>query len=195
MVRPVCSSLKCRLPAPIASSMVETALAGWGGRIRTHKCRFQNWPLKCGPNSLHFATFGDQRLFSAELPKSNLHPSPVHSAMNMARRSPLRRGQATLERRLLWIREFESSHPSQAVQSLLFDFRLCRCCRHSRVPNVNRPRTRSCRARSSKSRHGASNTRRSLSTGSSSTAPPSTMWIIYLAGLLDASQSRTMPTG
>ena len=25
-------------------------LAGWGGRIRTHKCRFQNWPLKCGPN-------------------------------------------------------------------------------------------------------------------------------------------------
>ena len=22
----------------------------WGGRIRTHKCRFQNWPLKCGPN-------------------------------------------------------------------------------------------------------------------------------------------------
>jgi hypothetical protein len=28
----------------------ETELVGWGGRIRTHKCRFQNWPLKCGPN-------------------------------------------------------------------------------------------------------------------------------------------------
>jgi hypothetical protein len=41
--------------------------------------------------------------------------TPVQSisAMNMARRSPLRRGQAMLERRLLWIREFESSHPSQ----------------------------------------------------------------------------------
>jgi len=34
--------------------------------------------------------------------------TPVHSAMNMARRSPLRCGQAMLERRLLWIREFES---------------------------------------------------------------------------------------
>jgi hypothetical protein len=89
----------------------ETALRGWGGRIRTHKCRFQNWPLKCGPNSLHFGTFSDQRLFPAELPKSDLHPSPVHSAMNMACRSPLRCGQALLERRLLWIREFEFLPP------------------------------------------------------------------------------------
>ena len=56
---------------------------------------------------------GDQRLFTAELPNSDLHRSPVHSAMNMARLSPLRCGQAMLERRLLWIREFESSHPSQ----------------------------------------------------------------------------------
>jgi hypothetical protein len=31
-------------------------------------------------------------------------------------------GQAMLESRLLWIREFESSHPSQPVRSLLFDF-------------------------------------------------------------------------
>ena len=54
----------------------------------------------------HFGTFSDQRLVPAELPKSDLHPSPVHSAMNMARRSPLRCGQAMLERRLLWIREF-----------------------------------------------------------------------------------------
>ncbi len=30
--------------------IVETARAGWDGMIRTHKCRFQNWPLKCGPN-------------------------------------------------------------------------------------------------------------------------------------------------
>jgi hypothetical protein len=85
--------------------------------------------------SLHFGTFGDQRLFPAELPKSDLHPSPVdsvHSAMNIARRSPLRCGQAMLERRLLWIREFESSHPSQPVRSLLFDLRLCQYCRHSR---------------------------------------------------------------
>ena len=37
-----------------------------------------------------------------------------------------------LERRLLWIQEFESSHPSQPVRSLLFDFRLCANCRHSR---------------------------------------------------------------
>ena len=44
--------------------------------------------------------------------------------MNMARRSPC--GQAMLERRLLRIREFESSHPSQPVRSLLVDFRLCR---------------------------------------------------------------------
>jgi len=57
--------------------------------------------------------------------------TPVQSisAMNMARRSPLRRGQAMLERRLLWIREFESSHPSQPVRSLLCDFRLCKYCR------------------------------------------------------------------
>ena len=41
-------------------------------------------------------------------------------------------GQAMLERRLLWIREFESSHPSQPVRSLLFDFRLFANCRHSR---------------------------------------------------------------
>src|SRR6478672_9162257 len=75
--------------------------------------------------SLHFGTFGDQRLFPAELPKSDLHPSPVHSvhsAMNMARRSPLRCGQAMFERRLLWIQEFESSHPSQPVRSLLMRF-------------------------------------------------------------------------
>jgi hypothetical protein len=85
--------------------------------------------------SLHFVTFGNQRLFPAELPKSDLHPSPVHSvhsAMNMPRRSPLRRGQAMLERRLLWIREFESSHPSQPVRSLLCDFRVCENRRHSR---------------------------------------------------------------
>jgi hypothetical protein len=29
----------------------------------------------------HFGTFGDQRLFPVELPKSDLHPSPVHSAI------------------------------------------------------------------------------------------------------------------
>jgi hypothetical protein len=40
-------------------------------------------------------------------------------------------GQAMLKRRLLWIREFESSHPSQAVRSLLFDFWPCENCRHS----------------------------------------------------------------
>ena len=56
--------------------------------------------------------------------------TPVQSAMNVARRSPLRCGQAMLERRLLWIREFESFHPSQPVRSLLFDFRLCENCRH-----------------------------------------------------------------
>jgi hypothetical protein len=28
----------------------ETALAGWARRIRTYKCRFQNWPLSVAPN-------------------------------------------------------------------------------------------------------------------------------------------------
>jgi hypothetical protein len=74
-------------------------------KLFSHTRKIQNWPLKCGPNFLHFGTFSDQRLFPAELPKSDLHPSPVHSAMNMACRSPLRCGQALLERRLLWIRE------------------------------------------------------------------------------------------
>ena len=67
---------------------------------------------------LHFGTFSDQRLFPVKPPKSDLHPSPVHFAMNMARRSPLRCGYAMLERRLLWIREFESSYPSQPVVSI-----------------------------------------------------------------------------
>ena len=53
------------------------------------KLTFEVWP----GFPFHFGTFSDQRLFPAELPKSDLHPSPVHSAMNMARRSPLRCGQ------------------------------------------------------------------------------------------------------
>ena len=92
------------------------------------KLAFEVWP----EFPFHFATFGDQRLFTAELPKSDLHRSPVHSAMNMARLSPLRCGQAMLERRLLWIREFESSHPSEPVRSLQFVFWWCENCRHSR---------------------------------------------------------------
>ena len=115
--------------------MGETALGGWGGRIRTHKCRFQNWLLKYGPNFPSFRNVWRSETFPAELPKSDLHPSPVHSvhsAMNMPRRSPLRRGQAMLERRLLWIREFESSHPSQPVRSSLCDFRVCENRGHSR---------------------------------------------------------------
>jgi hypothetical protein len=44
--------------------------------------------------------------------------TPSWIAMNIARRSSLRCGQAMLERRLLWIREFESSHPSQPVRCL-----------------------------------------------------------------------------
>ena len=59
-------------------------------------------------------------------------PVQSNSAMNMARRSPLRCGQAMLERRLLWIREFESSHPSQPVRSPLCDFRVCENRRHCR---------------------------------------------------------------
>ena len=34
--------------------LAETAPVGWGKRIRTHKCRFQNWSLKCGLNSPSF---------------------------------------------------------------------------------------------------------------------------------------------
>jgi hypothetical protein len=86
------------------------------------KLAFEVWP----EFPFIFGTFGDQRLFPAELPKSDLHPSPVHSAMNMARRSPLRCGQAMLERRLLWIREFESSTPAQPVRSPLCSFRVWR---------------------------------------------------------------------
>jgi len=52
--------------------------------------------------------------------------TPVQSAMSMARRSPLRCGQAMLERRLLWIREFESSTPAQPVRSPLCSFRVWR---------------------------------------------------------------------
>ena len=55
--------------------------------------------------------------------------TPVHSAMNMARRSPRRCGQAMIEGRLLWIREFESSHPSQPI--LLRGTRLCSECQNS----------------------------------------------------------------
>jgi hypothetical protein len=72
-------------------SIVETARA-W--RIRTHKCRFQNWPLKCGPNSLHFGTLSDQRLFPAELPKSDLHPSPVCNEYGAPIAPPLRSSHA-----------------------------------------------------------------------------------------------------
>jgi hypothetical protein len=39
----------------------------------------------------------------------------------------------TLERRLLWIREFESSRPSHAVRSPVCDFRVRENRRHSRV--------------------------------------------------------------
>ena len=100
-------------------------LAGWedsNSQMSLPKLAFEVWP----EFPFIFGTFSDQRLFPAELPKSDLHPSPVHSAMNMARRSPLRCGQAMLERRLLWIREFESSTPAQPVRSPLCSFRVWR---------------------------------------------------------------------
>ena len=94
--------------------LAETAPVGWGKRIRTHKCRFQNWPLKCGPNFPSFRNvWRSETLSRLSCQRVTCTPVQSISAMNMARRSPLRRGQAMLERRLLWIREFESSHPSQ----------------------------------------------------------------------------------
>ena len=111
----------------------ETALAGWGredsnSQMSLPKLAFEVWPE---------FPFISQRLAIRDFSRLSCQRvtcTPVQSisAMNMARRSPLRRGQAMLERRLLWIREFESSHPSQPVRSLLCDFRLCENCRHSR---------------------------------------------------------------
>ena len=89
-------------------------LAGAGGfesQMSVPKLAFEVWPE---------FPFISQRLAIRDFsrrscPKSDLHPSPVHSAMNIARRSLLRCGQAMLERRLLWIREFESSRPSHTI--------------------------------------------------------------------------------
>jgi hypothetical protein len=62
--------------------------------------------------------------------------TPVQSisAMNMARRSPLRRGQAMLERRLLWIREFESSHPSQPASQCGLSYSISGCASTADIP-------------------------------------------------------------
>ena len=87
-------------------------LAGVGGFELTNalpKLAFEVWPE---------FPFISERLAIRDFSRLSCQRvtcTPVQSisAMNMARRSPLSRGQAMLERRLLWIREFESSHPSQ----------------------------------------------------------------------------------
>ena len=48
------------------------------------KSAFEVWP----EFPFNFGTLSDRKLFPAKLPKGDLHPSPVHSAMNVARRSP-----------------------------------------------------------------------------------------------------------
>ena len=64
------------------------------------KLAFEVWPE---------FPFISERLAIRDFSRLSLHPSPVHSvhsAMNMARRSPLRCAQAMFERRLLWTREY-----------------------------------------------------------------------------------------
>jgi hypothetical protein len=100
--------------------VVKSALAGWGGRIRTHKRRLQNWPLKCGPNFPSFRKVWRSETFPAELPRSDLHLSPAHSAMKMARRSPSGAVKPCSSGGFSGIREFESSRPASTSASASF---------------------------------------------------------------------------
>jgi hypothetical protein len=53
-----------------------TAWLGWedsNSQMSLPKLAFEVWP----EFPFHFGTFSDQRLFLVELPKSDLHPSPV----------------------------------------------------------------------------------------------------------------------
>jgi hypothetical protein len=92
---------------------------GWlGWEDSNSRMRLQNWPLKCGPNFPSLRNVWRSVTSPAELTKSDLHPNPVHSAMNMARRPPLHCGQAMLERRLFGLERSNPPAPASVSSPL-----------------------------------------------------------------------------